>query len=330
MRIVVTGSIAYDYIMSFPGAFGEHILPEKIDILSVSFLVDSLRKEPGGCAANIAYGLALLGEQPRCMATVGPDYDGERARLEHAGVDTSLIVTVDDAFTSSFFVSTDRKNCQIASFYVGAMGAADRLSFHDINTDAVAAVIISPNAPSAMEKYVRECRALGLVYIYDPSQQIVRLSADALIEGIQGSRILIANEYEFELIRDKTGLEIDDILGMTGGLIVTRGPHGSIIRADGELHVIPAVPPIEDLDPTGVGDAYRAGVLFGMLHGLDWPVAGRVGSLAATYALESIGTQAHHYTRYDFAERYAREFGTLPPELATALAVEPVLPLSTP
>jgi adenosine kinase len=139
------------------------------------------------------------------------------------------------------------------------------------------------------------------------------------VAGIQGSRIVIANEYEFELIRGKTGLDVDDVLGLAGGLIVTRGPHGSIIRADGEVHVIPAVPARAEVDPTGVGDAYRAGVLFGMLHELDWPTAGRVGSLAATYALEAMGTQTHHYTRDEFLNRYAVHFGPPPPLLAAAL-----------
>jgi adenosine kinase len=319
MRIIVTGSIAYDYIMSFPGKFSEHILPEKIDILSVSFLVDSLRKEPGGCAANIAYSLALLGERPRCMATVGVDFEPERDRLERAGVDTSLITTIDGAFTSSFFVSTDERNCQIASFYVGAMGHADELTFASIDTSGVDAVIISPNAPAAMEKYVRECRALRLPYVYDPSQQIVRLSAEALIEGIEHSRILIANEYEFELIKNKTGLDIEDVLDLTGTIIITRGEHGSIIRSDGHVDVIPVAAPRSIVDPTGVGDAYRAGVLFGMLHGLPWPVSGRIGSLAATYALESVGTQAHYFTAADFASRYAEHFGPLDSTTLAAL-----------
>ena len=322
MRIIVTGSVAYDYIMSFTGRFSEHILPEKIDILSVSFLVDSLRREPGGCAANIAYTLAMLGEEPRLMATVGSDFRDDRNRLEDHGVDTSLLLEVEDEFTSSFFVSTDEKSCQIASFYVGAMGAADRLSFNDVDVDNVAAVIISPNAPAAMEKYVRECRDLGLATIYDPSQQIVRLSSEALVEGIAGSEILIANEYEFELIHGKTGLGIEDVLDLTSTLIITRGEHGSIIRTDGQVHMIPAVPPTAVTDPTGVGDAYRAGVLFAMLHELPWPVAGRVGALAATYALEEVGTQSHAFTASEFADRYAESFSSAPDGLLDALGLE--------
>lgn len=319
MRIIVTGSIAYDTIMSFPGRFSDHILPDKIDILSVSFLVDSHRREPGGCAANIAYSLALLGERPLVMATVGADFETDRLRLEAHGVDTSMIRTV-DVDTANFYVSTDQANCQIASFYVGAMGAADSLSFLDVPVDNVAAVIIAPNAPAAMERYVRECREIGLPYVYDPSQQIVRLDGPALLEGIEGSQILIANEYEFELIRSKTGLTIEDAVALAGTLIITRGEHGSVVRTRVESHVIPAVPPVAAVDPTGVGDAYRSGVLFGMLHGLTWPVAGRVGALAATYAIEVMGTQRHQFTPASFLTRYDGAFGTPPPELAALLA----------
>jgi adenosine kinase len=317
-RIIVTGSIAYDYLMTFPDEFSDYILPDKIDILSVSFLVDSLRRQPGGCAANIGYTLALLGEQPTLLATVGTDFEPDRQRLEAQGVDTSLLLTVDE-HTSSFFVSTDRSNRQIASFYVGAMGAADQLSFHDFDTSGVEAVIISPNAPSAMAKYVRECQALGLRYIYDPSQQIVRLSAEDLAEGIRGSWILVANEYEFELIREKTGLDAEAVLGLTETLIITRGEHGSIIRRRDEVHVIPPVAPVGVADPTGVGDAYRSGVIFGLLHGLDWPITARIGSLCGTYCVEQIGPQAHHFTPSDFLARYEDSFGAVPEALRAAL-----------
>ncbi len=323
MRIIVTGSIAYDYIMSFPGDFSEHILPDKIDVLSVSFLVDSLRRVPGGCAANIAYNLALLGERPTIMATVGADFAADEARLAAAGIDVSLMRTVPDESTASFFVSTDRQNRQIASFYVGAMGHADRLTFHDLSARDVRLAIIAPNAPDAMLKYVRECKALGIPYVYDPSQQIVRLDAAALIDGIQGSRVFIANEYEFALVEEKTGLGVEDVLTMTDILIVTRGEHGSVIRAGHHVDWIPAVPTTAEVDPTGVGDAYRAGVMFGLLRGLAWPVAGRVGALCATYALEVLGTQGHHYTAPAFLARYAASFGAPPAELVQALGPAP-------
>jgi adenosine kinase len=319
MRIIVTGSIAYDYIMSFPGDFSEHILPDKIDVLSVSFLVESLRREPGGCAANIAYNLALLGERPTVMATVGADFAYDHERLRTHGIDVSLIRVMPDDTTASFFVSTDRQNRQIASFYVGAMASAGELSFRDLASEDIALAIIAPNAPDAMEKYVRECQVLDIPYVYDPSQQIVRLSADALVAGITGSRVFIANEYEFALVHEKTGLDIAGALALTDVLIVTQGEQGSTIHTHDGSHTIPAVPPDAVVDPTGVGDAYRAGAVFGLLSNLPWPVAGRVGALAATYALEKLGTQEHRYTATEFLDRYGAHFGPPPAELAQAL-----------
>lgn len=322
-RILVTGSIANDYIMAFPGDFTEHIIPDKLDVLSVSFLVDSLRREPGGCAVNIAYNLALLGERPAVMATVGQDWAEDRARLEAAGVDTAHVKAVDGVHTASFFVSTDRHNRQIASFYVGAMGHAGELRLSDAvgrGAQDIAAVVIAPNAPEAMVSLVAECKALGVPYVYDPSQQIVRLSGDDLRAGIAGSLVMIANEYEFELIREKTGLEADDVRRMTGTLVITHGEKGSQIWSNGERFDIGIVPPSAEVDPTGVGDAYRAGVVLGLLHDLPWPVAGRVGALCATYALEALGTQRHTFTREAFADRYATHFGAVPDGLATLLA----------
>jgi adenosine kinase len=308
MNVVVTGSIAYDYLMTFPGYFKEHILPEQIAKLSVSFLVDSMRKQRGGCAPNIAYNLALLGERPRVMGTAGQDFSDYRAWLEAHGVDTSAVVEVPDEFTSSFFVSTDRENNQIASFYIGAMAHAHDLSFVNLKT-RVDLAIISPNDPEAMCKYPRECKALGIPYIYDPSQQIIRLSGDDLREGIDGSRMLIVNDYEFEMIRNKTGLAEEQVLCCTATLIVTRGGEGSTIWTDGKRIDIPTVKPLRLADPTGVGDAYRAGIIKGMSLCLPWDVIGRMGSLAATYVLEQPGTQNHSYTWDEFVARYRENFG---------------------
>jgi adenosine kinase len=325
-RVIVTGSVANDYIMAFPGDFTEHIIPDKLDVLSVSFLVDSLRREPGGCAVNIAYNLALLGERPSVMATVGQDWAEDRLRLEAAGVDTAHVRAVDGVHTASFVVSTDRHNRQIASFYVGAMGHAGELELADAvgrtpgDAASVVAVVIAPNAPEAMVKLAADCKALGVPYVYDPSQQIVRLSGDDLRAGIDGSLVTIANEYEFELIREKTGLESDDIRRMTGTLVITHGEKGSQIWADGTMHAVGIVPPAAEVDPTGVGDAYRAGVVLGLLHDLPWPVAGRVGALCATDALEALGTQRHTFTPAEFAARYAEHFGPVPEALARLLA----------
>ena len=309
MRIVVTGSIAFDYIMSFPGRFKDHILPDKIHMLSVSFLVDSMRKERGGCAPNIAYSLALLGERPAVMGTVGQDFSDYRAWLERQGVDTSLIREIPELFTASFFVNTDQDNNQIASFYTGAMARARDLSFHDLGVSDDDLVIISPNDPAAMTQYAAECKALGIPYIYDPSQQIIRLAPDELVESADGARILIVNDYELEMFKNKTGLTDEGVRQLPEALIVTRGESGSTIWAEGRRVDIPAVRPKNLCEPTGVGDAYRAGIVKGVIRGYSWETIGRIASLAATYVLEEHGTQNHRYTCPQFAGRYEKVFG---------------------
>jgi len=319
VRIVVSGSISYDFIMFFPGYFRDHILPEQINYLSVSFLVDSLKKQRGGCAANIAYNLALLGQRPTVMGTVGPDFAEYRAWLDQHGVDTSAIKTVEDELTASFFVSTDRANSQIASFYTGAMRFARDLSFYDLDSKSIALAIISPNDPEAMRRHVRECQELGITYIYDPSQQIIRLTGADLLEGARGARVLIINDYEFEMMRKKTGLSTSDMQCAAPVVIVTKGEHGSTIHVDGGALEVPAVKPRRLADPTGVGDAYRAGIITGLLHGLSWPTTGRIASLAATYSLEEYGTQNHSYTLAEFVSRYSETFGD-PGELVRALS----------
>ncbi len=324
MTIVVTGSVAYDYIMSFPGRFKEHILPEKIDMLSVSFLVDSMRRQRGGCAPNIAYSLRLLGQRPCIMATVGQDFGDYRRWLEEQGIDTSGIRVYEDDFTASFFVSTDQDDNQIASFYTGAMRRAADLSFHSLNSAQVELAVISPNDPTAMVKYVQECKELGLPYVYDPSQQIIRLSGADLIEGARGARLLVVNEYEFEMIKNKTSLNDAALCELAQATIITCGERGSVIVEGGRQVRIPSVAPRQIGEPTGVGDAYRAGVIVGMLHRFPWEVAGRMGSLAATYALEQHGTQNHYFTLPEFVERYREVFGDAPElERLVTSSVEP-------
>ncbi len=308
MNIVITGSIAFDYLMSFPGNFIEHVKPDKIGKLSLSFLVDSMTRQYGGCAPNIAFNLALLGERPVVMGTAGQDFGDYRAWLEAHGVDTSGVKIVPEVFTASFFVNTDQQQNQIATFYAGAMAYAQELSFHNLG-HAVDITIVSPNAPAAMEKYPAECKALGIPYIYDPSQQIVRMSGDALREGVQGAAILIVNDYEFELLKDATGMSENDIrAAVTRAVIVTRGEDGSTIWADGEEISVPVIPPKQALDPTGVGDAYRAGLIKGLALNLPWRLCGQIGALAATYVLETPGPQTHTYTRAEFVARYKQTF----------------------
>jgi adenosine kinase len=307
MNIVVTGSIAFDYLMSFPGKFTEHFLPEHMDRVSLSFLVDSMDKRRGGCAPNIAYTLALLGERPRLMATAGQDFGDYRRWLEAARVDTSLVREVDGKFTASFFCSTDRDSNQIASFYTGAMANAGELSFRDVPDCGMA--IISPNDPGAMLTYAEECRALGIPFLWDPGQQCARMSGAELRDGMLGAMIVIANDYEFELIRQKTGMNEEAILERSGALVVTRGERGcSIIERHTKTDVA-AVSPHKIVDPTGVGDAFRGGLLKGLACSASYRVCAQIGSVAATYALEHLGGQSHAYTWPEFLERYEQHFG---------------------
>jgi adenosine kinase len=309
MKIVVTGSIAYDYLMSFPGAFIDHFLPDHMNRVSLSFLVDTMDKRRGGCGPNIAYTLALLGERPILMATAGEDFGEYREWLESAGIDTSHVRQVSGKFTASFFCSTDRNNNQIASFYTGAMADAGQLSFRSVRDCGLA--IISPNDPEAMVQYADECRTLGIRCIFDPGQQCARMTGDQLREGVVGAAIVICNDYELELLRQKTGLTEDGILAQSEALIVTRGEQGSsVFTAKGRVDV-PAVAPRRIVDPTGVGDAYRGGLMKGIALGLDYPECAQLGSVAATYALEHLGGLSHSYTWREFKQRYEERFGVL-------------------
>lgn len=327
MSIIVTGSFAFDYIMQYPGRFTDHILPDRLEKISLSFLVDEMRKVRGGCAPNIAYSLALLGERPRLMATAGQDAVEYRDWLADHGVDISLLRIYDDVFTASFFVSTDRDQNQIASFYTGAMARARELSFHDLNDD-VEIAIISPNDPVAMDKYADECRELSIPYIYDPSQQVARVGGEELTRGLTGAHILILNEYEYSILRKKTGLNETQLLDRVNTIIVTKGEEGSTIlnseTGTGNIHRldVPAAQPRAAYDPTGVGDAYRAGLIKGLVRGYPWAVTGRLASLAAVYVLEHPGPQPKPYTREQFVQRYRESFGDAP-ELADLLADYP-------
>ena len=308
MKIIVTGSIAYDYLMSFPGSFREHILAEHLQRFSLSFLVDSMDKRRGGCAPNIAYTLALLGERPRLMGTAGQDFGEYRQWLEAAGVDTSLVRQVEEKFTASFFCSTDRDGNQIASFYTGAMAHAAELSFRNLACDLA---IISPNDPAAMVQYADECRTLGVPYIFDPSQQVARLDGEQLTGGVAGARLVICNDYEFEIIREKTGMGEAAMLERAEAVVVTRGEKGASIMLRGRTIDVPAVPPRRLVDPTGVGDAFRGGFMKGLAAGAAWDVCGRLGSVAATYVLEHLGGSSHTYTWDEFTARYEEHFGAL-------------------
>ena len=307
MKIVVTGSVAFDYLMKFPGKFTDHILHDQLHQISLSFLVESMVKLQGGTAAGIAYTQALLGGTPTIMAAVGNDFSEYGSWLEGHGVDTGAIKVIQDKTCASFFANTDSEQNQIASFYAGAMAHAGELSF---KKDAPFArlTIISPNDPVAMQNYVREAKEIDLDYIYDPSQQTIWLSGDDLREGLDGCYMLAVNEYEMGMIVEKTGLSREQIFEKARGVLVTKGKEGSELMFDGERYEIPIVPISQAVDPTGAGDAYRAGMMRGIQLGLPWEVCGRMGALASAYVLESNGPIGHSYTIGQFIERYRQNF----------------------
>jgi adenosine kinase len=308
MTILCTGSVAYDYLMSFPGYFRDHIIPEKLESISLSFLVDSMVRQRGGVAPNIAYNLALLGEKPRLLATVGEDFEEYRIWLEEHGVDTKYVKVIPGKYTASFFANTDKSNAQIASFYTGAMANAAELRIRDAHVEDISLVVISPNDPGAMAQYVTECQKLKIPYLYDPSQQIIRMDKDTLRKGVEGADSLFCNEYEFELLQNATELKAEEIRKKVRFMVVSQGKAGAFVFADDKKYVIPVFPPAQILDPTGVGDAFRGGFLRGLSLKLDWQTCGQMGALAATYCLERRGTQNHTYTPEEFVERYRTQF----------------------
>jgi adenosine kinase len=310
--------------MTFPGYFKDYIVPDKVHTLSVSFLVESMKKLRGGVAGNIAYTLALLGERPVILGTVGQDFEHYRAWLDAQGVETSAVVAIPDDFTSSCFINTDLSNNQLVTFYPGAMNHAASLSFAPLGLGPDDLVLVSPTDPLAMERYCLECQQLGVPYLFDPGKQTPRLEADHIRLGLSGARILVGNDYEFGMMSMKLGISEAALIASTPLTVVTRGEHGSTIYdngaiAGGEIHV-PVAPANAILDPTGAGDAFLGGLAFGLARRLPLGVAGRIASLAATYVIESRGCQEHSFTRADFAARYSSSFGEELPADALAEA----------
>ncbi len=319
MNILLTGSVAFDYLMTFPGYFKDHILPDHLDSISLSFLVDSMVRLRGGIAPNIAFTLALLGGHPRLWATVGEDFEEYRHWLESKGIDTAGARVIPGEYTASFFANTDRANAQIASFYPGAMAYACQLSLTELKSDPPDLVVISPNDPAAMNCYVDECQVLDFPYIYDPSQQLVRLAGENVRQGILGAQALFVNDYEFALVQKMTGMQSQELLekgqatssrlpGRDFFIVVTRGERGAFIYTPTNTYQVPVVPPHQIVDPTGVGDAFRGGFLTGFGLGLDLVTCGRMGVLAATYCLEQRGPQGHSYTPAEFVVRFREYF----------------------
>lgn len=307
MKILLTGSVAYDYLMTFPGLFNEQILPERLESISLSFLVNSMSRQRGGIAPNIAYTLAMLGEEPFLMATVGEDFSDYRDWLESKGIDTSNVQVIPGVFTASFFATTDQSNSQIASFYPGAMAYAAEQSLKNLD-EKPDLVVVSPNDPEAMKNFAAECRSLKIPYLYDPSQQILRLSGEEILRDMEGAHFLFVNDYESGLISKKTGLSLEEILKIVNIVVVTRGEKGTSVYAEGKELNLPVVPPSEIVDPTGVGDAFRGGFLAGYSKGWNWEICGKMGALAATFCLEKKGTQNHSFSPDEFVSRFRKHF----------------------
>jgi adenosine kinase len=307
MTVVATGSIAFDYILSYAGRFRDHILLDKTHILNLSFLVDRLEKRRGGVAANYAYNLALLGYPSAILATAGRDADEYHDWLAARGIDVGGLRLIDDVMTATGFTTTDSEDNQLTGYYGGAMLRADELGLDDTVTDPEV-VIIGPNAPAAMARLVRECRERNVRWVYDPSHQLSSMNVDDLKDGIRGAWILIGNDYELELIQQRTESDLHALAHHCGIVVTTRGRHGSrLITGSADIEA-PAAAARQEVDPTGAGDAYRAGLIAALLQGLELDEAALVASLTAVYVVEQTGTIEHEYTRDEFVQRFASTF----------------------
>ena len=308
MQVYISGSLAYDRIMEFPGKFSEHILPEKIDRLNVSFNVNGMTEKFGGTAGNIAYSLGLLKETPIIVATAGRDFDRYASWLKENNLPLDGIRILPEEFTAGAYITTDMSDNQITCFNIGAMGHPSGYGFDDVETGRALA-IISPGCIEDMNTYSRDFKALDIPYIFDPGQSLPVLSGEQIADMITGARMLISNDYELELIRQKTGLDQADILERTPVLVTTLGKKGSrVCSPDGEIE-LPAVPADQVVDPTGAGDAYRAGLIKGLVTGRTLEDAARMGAVCASFAVARQGTQEHAFSMEAFRVRYRNAFG---------------------
>lgn len=308
MPILVSGSLAYDRIMDFPGRFADHILPDKLHILNVCFMVNGLTEKFGGTAGNIAYNLALLGERPLILATAGKDFDSYEHWLRKQGLPLSGVRRIPEEFTASAYITTDLSDNQITGFNPGAMKYRSLYPFDGIEPTETLA-IVAPGNLEDMLSYSQLYKERGVPYIFDPGQSIPAWSGDRLVEMLTGAQLLVSNDYELELIMKATGLDKNQILHRTGTVITTLGEHGAMIcTRDGETRV-PAVPVTQVADPTGAGDGFRAGLIKGMVMGKGLELAARLGVTCAAYPVECQGTQEHTFTLEEFWQRYTSHFG---------------------
>ncbi len=305
---LICGSVAYDTILQFPDRFKSHILPDKIHILNVSFLVPDMRREFGGCAANIAYGLNLLGDRGVPMATAGDDFGPYGARMAAQGIPVEHIKVVDGTFTAQAFITTDLDDNQITAFHPGAMQHAHLNRVTDAGP-GVALGIVAPDGRQAMIEHAAQFAAAKIPFLFDPGQGMPMFGGEELKTFIGQARWVAVNDYEWGLLQQKTGLSVEEITGQVEALVVTLGSEGSVIYTQGRTFTVPAARPEAVVDPTGCGDAYRAGLIHGLLHGLDWETTGRVASLMGAIKIESRGPQNHRFTRAQFDRRYQENFG---------------------
>jgi adenosine kinase len=305
---LICGSVAYDTILVFPDRFKSHILPDKLHTLNVSFLVPDMRREFGGCAANIAYGLNLLGDRGIAMATAGDDFGPYRERMLSQGLSVEHIKVVDGSFTAQAFITTDLDDNQITAFHPGAM------QYAHLNTVAnagsgVTLGVVAPDGRQAMIEHAAQFEAASIPFIFDPGQGMPMFGGDELETFIRLARWVAVNDYEWGMLQQKTGLTVAEVASQVEALIVTKGAEGSVIYTKGRTLSIPSAKPQAVIDPTGCGDAYRAGLIHGLMRGHDWETIGRTASLMGAIKIESRGPQNHRFTRTDFDRRYRDNFG---------------------
>ncbi len=307
MHTLICGSMAYDTIMVFPDQFKRHILPEQIHILNVAFLVPEMRREFGGCAGNIAYNLQLLGGSPLIMATVGDDFVPYAARLEKLGLAQQHIRHVPETFTGQAFITTDLDDNQITAFHPGAMSFSEQN--HVAEANGVTLGIVSPDGRNGMLQHAREFHEAGIPFVFDPGQGMPMFGGADLLNFVEQADYVTLNDYEAKMLQDKTGKTITELAERTRALIVTLGAKGSVIHTDGKEINIPTPTPEKILDPTGCGDAYRAGLLHGIQLGWDWETTGRLASLMGALKIASRGGQNHQPTRDELRDLFQKHFG---------------------
>jgi adenosine kinase len=307
MRTLICGSLAYDTIMVFKDRFKNHILPEQIHILNVAFLVPDMRREYGGCAGNIAYNLKLLGDEPVIMATVGDDASLYMQRLDHLGLDSRHVKHIAGSYTAQAFITTDLDDNQITAFHPGAMTQSHANQIRE--AENISLGIISPDGRDGMIDHARQFHEAGIPFVFDPGQGLPMFSGPELLHFLQLADWCTVNDYEARMLADRTGRTLDELAREVQALIVTYGGNGSEILVDGQRLSIPSVAAEQILDPTGCGDAYRAGLLYGMARGWNWQKTGRLASLMGSIKIGHRGGQNHKLTRDDIAERYRQAFG---------------------